>query len=65
MIIIPETADFDRSEAFKDYAEHRAEGHVTLPPVLLSKHERRLHVRHTPARGPPVPHQQPPRGGRK
>lgn len=47
MIIAPAVVDRDRSEAFKIYAEQRAKGHVTLPPVLLPERERRLHVRQT------------------
>jgi uncharacterized protein (DUF2252 family) len=47
MIIINREADVDRSEAYKAYAEGRANGEIILPPLFLSKHERRLHVRRT------------------
>jgi len=47
MIIINREPDVDRSEAYKAYAEGRASGQIILPPLFLSKHERRLHVRRT------------------
>ena len=47
MIIINREPEVDRSEAYKTYAEGRASGRIILPPLSLSKHERRLHVRRT------------------
>jgi uncharacterized protein (DUF2252 family) len=47
MIIINREVDVDRSEAYKRYAEGRASGQIILPPLFLSEHERRLHVRRT------------------
>ena len=47
MIIINRQIDDDRSAAYKAYAEKRARGQLILPPLFLSKHERRLHVRQT------------------
>jgi uncharacterized protein (DUF2252 family) len=47
MIIMNQQTDVDRCDAYKAYAEARANGQVMIPPLLLSKHERRLHVRRT------------------
>lgn len=42
-----QTADQDRTEQFRKYAEQRATGAVVMPPLLLPHHERRLYVRQT------------------
>ncbi|HRW05058.1 MAG TPA: DUF2252 family protein [Caldilineaceae bacterium] len=42
-----QTEDRDRTEEFSLYAKERAEGTVRLPPLLLPKTERWLHVRQT------------------
>ena len=47
MIIINRLVDVDRSEAYRRYAEGRADGQVVVPPLLLDKHARREHVRLT------------------
>jgi len=49
MLIInePNLQDVDRSEAFRRFAQHRANHEVLLPPGMLPPHERRLHVRQT------------------
>jgi len=41
------THDIDRTEAFKAFAQQRAEGQVLLAPVLLPPEERRLYIRRT------------------
>ncbi len=38
---------FDRFDAFRTYAEQRADGAVQVPPLQLLPHERRQHVRQT------------------
>ena len=39
--------DQDRTEQYATVAQQRADGEVTVPPLLLPAHERRLHVRRT------------------
>jgi len=47
MPINEEFVRHDRSAQFREYAERRARGSVESPPLQLTPHERRLHVRQT------------------
>ncbi|HMQ53018.1 MAG TPA: DUF2252 family protein [Anaerolineae bacterium] len=41
------TFDLDRTKIFAEFAQKRAEGNLLVPPTLLSKEARRLHIRQT------------------
>lgn len=47
LVTTNELHDKDRTEAFRRYASQRAAGEVTVPPHLLPREERRLHIRRT------------------
>lgn len=47
MIIVPDPPTRDRCEAFAHWTKHVARGAVCVPPALLRKRDRRLHIRQT------------------
>jgi uncharacterized protein (DUF2252 family) len=47
MAVDEEFVRHDRSEQFRAYAERRSAGSVEAPPLQLTPHERRMHVRQT------------------
>ncbi|MDN5859815.1 MAG: DUF2252 domain-containing protein [Pseudonocardia sp.] len=47
MTVDEEFVQHDRSTQFREYAERRARGTVETPPLQLTAHERRIHVRQT------------------
>lgn len=47
MPVSEEFVRHDRSAQFREYAERRSRGSVETPPLQLTRHERRLYVRHT------------------
>ncbi|GAA3223669.1 DUF2252 domain-containing protein [Pseudonocardia petroleophila] len=47
MAVNEEFVRHDRSAQFREYAERRARGSVETPPLQLTAHERRIHVRQT------------------
>lgn len=47
MAVKEEFISHDRSAEFREYAERRSRGGVETPPLQLTAHERRIHVRQT------------------
>ncbi|MHA6783298.1 DUF2252 domain-containing protein [Pseudonocardia saturnea] len=47
MAVNEEFVRHDRAAQFREYAERRARGSVETPPLQLTAHERRIHVRQT------------------
>lgn len=47
MMLTPDIPYVSRYEAFRTFAQHRATYQVLVPPTMLSKEDRRLHIRQT------------------